>query len=311
MEPITTVWQAIAALPDRLRPLLELYWQAEQSPPGTLTGRSLNDRDPAVIDRLLPIFAWVYHHYFPVTVDGWEHVPDGQVLLIGAHNGGLAVPDTVMLTYAWFARYGTQRSVYALMEPRMWTAMPGLARLATQVGTLRAEPRMAIAALDSGASLLIYPGGAKDVFRPFTQRHKIRLNNQHGFIKLALEYRLPIVPIVSNGAHETLIVLAEIHDQLEALAHGKFPWPLGFDPGIFPIYLGLPWGIAIGPLPNIPFPRPIHLQICPAITFERTGASAAQDQVYVHQCYLQVEQVMQQALDRLVAESAPSPQRVE
>jgi 1-acyl-sn-glycerol-3-phosphate acyltransferase len=281
---------------------LELSWQAAIAPADTLTGRSLEDRNPAVIERLLPAFEPIYHHYFQVRTDGWEQMPEGQVLLIGSHNGGLAAPDTVMVTYDWFQHFGTERLVYALMEPRIWQAMPALARLATQVGCLRADPHMAIAALERGASLLIYPGGAKDVFRPYPLRHQVCFNGQKGFIKLALEYELPIVPLISYGAHDTLWVLAEIHDQLEAIAGGHFPWPFGFDPGVFPIYLGLPWGLAIGPLPNIPLPKPLHTRVCPPIRFDRTGHAAAHDTAYVEDCYHHVRQRMQAALDALVAE---------
>jgi 1-acyl-sn-glycerol-3-phosphate acyltransferase len=286
----------------RIRPAVELLMQAAIAPSHTLTGLSLDDRNPQVIEQLLPAFEWVHHDYFRVRTDGWEHIPEGQVLLIGSHNGGLATPDTVMMTYDWFCTFGTQRPIYALMEPRIWQALPPLARLATQVGAIQATPQMTIAAIKQGASLLIYPGGAKDVFRPYAQRHRICLHGQQGFIKLALEWHLPIVPLISYGAHSTLIVLAEIHDQLEAIAGGHFPWLGGFDPTVFPIYLGLPWGLAIGPLPNIPWPVPLHTRVCPPIWFERYGKAVSRDRPYVDACFQTVQHIMQTALDELVAE---------
>lgn len=289
----------------RLSPLIEVAVQAANAPADTLTGWSLEDRDPHVIEQLLPVFDWIYKDYFRVRTDGWEHIPEGQVLLIGSHNGGLAAPDTVMMTYDWFQHFGTERLAYALMDPRIWQAMPPVGRLAAQVGALRAEPHITLKALERGASLLIYPGGAKDVFRPYTQRQKICLNSQRGFIKLALEWELPIVPLISHGAHSSLIILADIYDQLMAIADGQFPWPFGLDPGVFPIYLGLPWGLAIGPLPNIPFPVQIHTRVCPAIWFDRYGPDAARDRAYVNACFHHVKDTMQAALDQLFAEESP------
>lgn len=286
----------------RLRPAVELFVRAATAPTGTLNGLSLDDRNPHVIEQLLPLFGWLYRDYFRVQTDGWEHIPAGQVLLIGSHNGGLAAPDMLMMAYDWFQHCKPERPAYALMEPRVWQALTPLARLAAQVGALQADPQMAIAALDRGASLLIYPGGLKDVFRPYALRHRICLNGQQGFIKLALERKIPIVPLISYGAHSTLIVLAEIYDQLEDLANGHFPWPFGLDPDVFPIYLGLPWGLAIGPLPNIPFPQQLHTRVCPPIWFERYGEAAAHDRDYVEACYDQVERAMQAALDQLVLE---------
>lgn len=294
-------------LPDFLasgRTFLELYIKASLAPANTLTGWSLDDRDPAVIAQLLPFFGWFYHYYFCVQSDGWEHIPhDRPVLLIGSHNGGLAAPDTVMMSYEWFQRFGCDRPVYALMDPRIWQVLPGLARLATQVGTLHPHPHLAIAALRRGASVLIYPGGMQDVFRPCHLRHWIHFHGQHGFIKLALQEDVPIVPLISTGAHSTLIVLADLYPYLQTLHRLGLPWPLGIDPGVFPIYLGLPWGISLGPLPNIPLPVPLHTRVCAPIVFERSGADAAHDRTYVDACYQQVCTQMQQDLDRLVAET--------
>lgn len=293
---------ALTAWHDRLSPLLDLGWQAAIAPDSYNSGLSLDDRSVENIQRSLPLLEWIAHTYFKTQTDGWEQVPDGQVMLIGSHNGGLAAPDTLTMTHEWFRQFGPERPTYVLMDVKMWQVMPVVARLAVHLGAIRAEPRMALAALERGASLVIYPGGAKDAFRPYALRHRICLNGQHGFIKLALEHKLPIVPMISYGAHETLMVLAEIYDALQAIAPGPIPWPFGIDPGVLPIYLGLPWGLAIGPLPNIPFPKPIHTRICPPIWFDHYGTDAARDRDYLGQCYRLVEQTMQRELDQLVAE---------
>ena len=282
---------------------VDLYLQADSANPSTLTGWSLDDREPQIIEQLMPFFGWVHQYYFRVQTDGWEHIPQtGKVLLIGSHNGGLAAPDTVMMTYDWLRQFGTERPAYALMEPKIWQAFPGLARLATQVGTIRPHPDLARAALRRDAAVLIYPGGAKDVFRPHSLRNKIYFHGHKGFIKLALQEEVPIIPFISHGAHSTLIVLADIYPQLQQLHKLGLPWLGGIDPGVFPIYLGLPWGIGVGPLPNIPLPLKLHTRVCPAIAFERYGESAARDHTYVEQCYRQVCEQMQQELDRLVAQ---------
>lgn len=282
----------------------KLLWQATFAPKDTLTGLSLSDRNPRVIEQLLPFFDWIYHHYFRVTTDGWEHVPQtGKLLMIGSHNGGLAAPDAVMTTYAWFRRFGTERLAYALMEPKIWQIFPGVARLATQVGTIQAHSHIAIKALRQNAALLIYPGGVQDVFRPHSLRHQICFFGNKGFIKLALREEAPIIPIISRGAHDTLIILADLYPHLSQLHRWGMPWFLGIDPGTFPIYLGLPWGLAIGPLPNIPLPVQIHLRVCPPIIFEKYGDDASHDVDYVQSCYLQVCQTMQQALDQLLQET--------
>jgi 1-acyl-sn-glycerol-3-phosphate acyltransferase len=223
----------------------------------------------------------------------------GKVLIVGSHNGGLASPDTSMVMVDWFRRFGYERLAYGLMHPAAWEtplfAVPG-----AQVGAIRAHPTMAIAALRQEAALLVYPGGAQDLFRPYTQRHQINLAGQQGFIKLALREEAPIVPVVSHGAHETLIILGDFYEQIQQLNQWGFPWLLDGDIGVFPIYLGLPWGLGIGPVPNWPLPVKIRTRVCPPILFERYGREAAKDRDYVAACYEQVRTQMQHELDDLV-----------
>lgn len=264
-------------------------------------GWSLDLRDPQFIETFQPVWRWFYHHYFQVKTEGWEQIPPGQVMFVGSHNGGMAAPDMFMMLYDWFQRYGTDRLVYGLMHPYVWTVYPPLAYLAERAGAIAAHPKMALAALERNASILVYPGGAEDVFRPHNQRHRIHLANRKGFIKIALQRHLPIVPAVSWGAHDTLVVLANIYPQMQQLHQWGMPWLFDLDPEVFPIYLGLPWGLAFGPLPNIPWPWPMVTRVGAPIQFDRYGSEAARDRPYVDACYHQVQTQMQQELDSLIA----------
>lgn len=288
-----------------VKAFFELWVQATLVAADRLSGWSLEDRNPEVIERLLPLLDWMYHTYFRAHTSGWEHIPqDGKVLLIGSHNGGLAAPDMFLVMHDWYHKFGVGRPTYALMHPTVWRAMPSLARLAAQIGAIRAHPRTALAALNRQASLLIYPGGAQDVFRPYAERHKIHLHGRRGFIKLALQTETPIIPLVSHGAHSTLIVLADLYPQLQQLHQLGLPWLFGIDPEVFPIYLGLPWGVALGPLPNFPLPVQIQTRVCPPIIFERYGVEAAQDADYVDACFDRVVTAMQSELDQLTKQAS-------
>ncbi|MGK7931318.1 MAG: glycerol acyltransferase [Microcystaceae cyanobacterium] len=264
-------------------------------------GWSLNQRDPQFIEQLMPFFEWFYKYYFRVTTEGWEQIPtDKQVMLVGSHNGGLASPDTTMMFYDWVGHFGSERPLYGLMHPYVWNADPRLAAMVVKAGAVRAHPKMAIAALEQGSNVLVYPGGAVDVFRPHYQREKIEFNNNKAFVKLALRYNVPIIPLISVGSHDTLFVIENVYPLVKQLHEwGVFPWLYDLDPVVFPIYLGLPWIISIGPLPNIPLPIQIHTKVGQPITFERYGRDAASDRTYVTDCYNQVVQQMQQALTAL------------
>lgn len=265
-------------------------------------GWSLDQRDPQFIRSLMPFWEWAYTHYFRVQTSGWEQVPEEPVLFVGSHNGGLAAPDMHMMMYDWFRHFGVDRVAYGLMHIRVTEVLPPLAEIAVKTGAVVAHPRMAIAAFQRKASVLVYPGGAQDVFRPYTQRRNIHLAGNTAFIKLALRQEVPIVPAISWGAHDTLLVLAEIYDQMRKLNQLGMPWLFGQDPIVFPIYLGLPWGLSFGPLPNWPLPVQIHTRVLSPIKFRWYGREAACDRAYVAKCYETVRQQMQQGLDDLIAE---------
>lgn len=270
--------------------------------PSRLDGKSLGDRDPEFIkSAAMPIWEWFYHNYFWVKSDGWERIPpDGQMLFVGSHNGGLAAPDMHMAMYEWFRRFGTDRPVYGLMHPLAFKGFGIIAESAARCGAVVAEPSMAFAAFESDASVLVYPGGGEDAFRPHRLRDRIYFAGRKGFIKLALRAEVPIVPVVSWGAHDTLFVLEDIYPLMQQLHEWGLPWLSGLDPEVFPIYLGLPWGLAIGPLPNLPLPFPIRIRVCQPIVFERYGRSAARDRDYVDACYDLVVSQMQEQLDLLI-----------
>lgn len=250
---------------------------------------------------MMPVWEWFYRYYFRVETDGWHHIPlDEKVLFVGSHNGGLAAPDMFMFMYDWFRRFGTERLLYGLMHPTVWKAFPDVARLVARWGAVVAHPQMAIAAFRKGASVAVFPGGAEDVFRPHSMRHQVHFAGRKGFIKLALREEVPIVPFISNGAHDTLFVITECYDFMRQLHELGMPWLLGLDPHVFPIYLGLPWGLSFGPLPNIPLPVQIQTRVCAPIVFERYGRAAASDRDYVDACYEKVRSQMQLELDRLV-----------
>jgi 1-acyl-sn-glycerol-3-phosphate acyltransferase len=277
----------------------KFYGSRQKARGAAFDGWSLEERNPKLVKSLLPFGKWLYRYYFRVTTDGWHHLPpSGKVLIVGSHNGGMMAPDMLMFMVDWFQRFGTDRLAYGLMHPKLWQ-VPGC-KLAVQAGAIQAHPIPAAEALRRDAAVLVYPGGAEDLWRPFIARHRIHFAGRKGFIKLALREGAPIVPAISVGAHETLIVLANLYPYLRKLHERGMPWLFGIDPIVFPIYLGLPWGLAVGPLPNIPLPLKIHTRICTPIIFERMGRAAANDRAYVDACYERVKDQMQQELDLLI-----------
>jgi 1-acyl-sn-glycerol-3-phosphate acyltransferase len=146
----------------------------------------------------------------------------------------------------------------------------------------------------------VYPGGDTEAYRPWVDRHHIDMHGHKGFVRLALQKQVPIVPVVSHGSHETIIVLwrGEAIARLLQLTRIRV--------NVMPVLAGLPWGIAPVWMPMVPFPAKITLQVCEPFDWSEFGPEAADDDEIVERCYEQVLGRMQATLDELVEEN-PHP----
>jgi hypothetical protein len=122
-------------------------------------GWSLDKRDKNVIQATFPILDWLYHHYFFVQSDGWHHIPQGKVLMVGSHNGGMAAPDLQMFMYDWYRCFGLDRAAYGLMHPSIWEYTPKVAEYQEKLGAVAAHPSVAASIFRQNYSALVYPGG--------------------------------------------------------------------------------------------------------------------------------------------------------
>ncbi|HZE05668.1 MAG TPA: 1-acyl-sn-glycerol-3-phosphate acyltransferase [Solirubrobacteraceae bacterium] len=253
----------------------------------------LSERDPDYIRRTLPGLWLLASFYFRAQVRGLHHVPaDGPVLLVGNHSGGNVPPDTFVFALAFSAYFGADRPFYQLAH-NLVMVWPGLGFL-RRYGTVAATHENAAQALDAGAAVLVYPGGDYETHRPSWESGRVDFDHRLGFIALALERGLPIVPVVSIGGQETALFLT----RGERLAHAlRLDRSLHLH--VLPISLALPWGLNLGDLlGHVPLPAKITIQVLAPIDLrERLGPRPSLDNAYDH-----VIRVMQQGLDDLAAE---------
>jgi 1-acyl-sn-glycerol-3-phosphate acyltransferase len=253
----------------------------------------LDERDPDYIRESLPRLWLLASLYFRGEVRGLGNIPEeGPVLLVGNHSGGNLTPDTSVFTLAFSAYFGVERRFYQLAH-NLVLSMPGLGML-RKYGTVAASPENAQKALESGAALLVYPGGDYEVHRPIWESAKVDFDGRKGFIKLALHHDVPIVPVVAIGGQETSIFLSRGEGLAKLLRLDKL-----FRLKVLPISLAIPWGLNVGDmLGHWPLPAKITVEALPPIHLrEEFGPEPDLDEVYDH-----VMRVMQDTLDALAAE---------
>jgi 1-acyl-sn-glycerol-3-phosphate acyltransferase len=253
----------------------------------------LDERDPDYIRESLPRQWLLSSLYFRAEVRGLGNIPEtGPVLLVGNHSGGNLTPDTIVFTLAFCAYFGVERPFYQLAH-NLVLSMPGLSFL-RKFGTVAASPENAQTALDSGAALLVYPGGDHEVHRPSWERNRVDFDGRKGFIRLALERDVPLVPVVAVGGQETALFLTRGRGLARVLGLDRL-----FRLKVLPISLALPWGLNVGDmLGHIPLPAKITVEALPPLYLrEEFGPHPDVNEIYDH-----VMRVMQDTLDALASE---------
>lgn len=250
----------------------------------------IHARDPETVTLICDLFRILGAHYFRLRLEGVENVPPGPVLLVGNHSGGLLPSEGFFSTLAIHDHFGPERAVYALAHDFLF-ADPTLRRYATRGGILRAGHESARHAFAEGHCVLVYPGSDLDTFRPFRDRGTVVLGGRTGFIKLALRERVPIVPIVTAGTHEQLVVLAR-GDRLAKLLH-THAWART---EVLPLVLAIPWGLTLGFVPYLPLPAQTTQRFLPPMRWPAARADSAAD---VARCYDEVRAAMQAGMDQI------------
>lgn len=271
------------------RVLREVADQAQRRIPRA----DLDERDPDFIRERLPLLWLLASIWFRGEVRGLGNVPEqGPVLLVGNHSGGNMTPDTTVFTLAFNTYFGVERAFFQLAH-NLVLSMPALAQL-RKFGTVAASPANASKALRAGAALLVYPGGDFEVHRPSWQRNRVDFGRRKGFIRLALEQDVPVVPVVSIGGQETALFLSRGERIARLFALDKM-----FRLKVLPISVALPWGLNVGDmLGHVPLPSKITIETLPAINLrEEFGPDPDVDEIYDH-----LIRLMQETLDALAAE---------
>jgi 1-acyl-sn-glycerol-3-phosphate acyltransferase len=246
-------------------------------------------RDEELVLSVLKMARWMQHNYFSTTISGTHLVPkDYPVMIVGNHNGGLMPLDALFAMNSLMDE-GDSRSVYSLVHDFVYLSSK-IADMACRMGVLRANPENALDVLNNKAHLLVYPGGDIEAFRSYKDRKKVILAGRKGFIKIALQSKVPIVPLVSVGLHESFFVLTSGRNWAKKIRLKDF-----IRTEVLPLSLCFPWGLVPAFFPFIPLPTSIEMEFGEPICI----SGSPDDEFLVQQIYQDVEKQMQQMMDSL------------
>jgi 1-acyl-sn-glycerol-3-phosphate acyltransferase len=154
-----------------------------------------------------------------------------------------------------------------------------MANVVARVGCVRASMETALPMLARGELVAVFPEGLKGVGKMFRERYRLARFGRGGFVRLAREAQVPLLPVAIVGAEEIHPVIGKIT---------RFAEPLGIP--YIPITPTFPW---LGPLGLLPVPTKWTIQI---------GAPIAAPQPGDEEGTSRVAEVVRSAIDAMIAE---------
>jgi 1-acyl-sn-glycerol-3-phosphate acyltransferase len=258
-------------------------------------GRWESQRDPEFIRRQLPVLELLLRYFAP-EVRHAERVPaQGPALIVGNHSGIIYMPDMWATGLAVVHRRGVESPVFGLSYDLLFT-IPGVAPAIRRLGAVPAGGEAAAEALRSGGAVVVYPGGDWEACRPWKDRNRVDFAGHKGFVRLALRTGVPVVPVVSHGAHHSVMVLTRGAGVARALGLSRVKVH------VMPFLVGVPFGVAPVLLPPLPLPTKVTIDFLEPLDWSADGPEAADDEATVQARYDEITGLLQEGLDRLSSE---------
>ena len=145
---------------------------------------------------------------FRPRLEGIESLPtDGPFVLVTNHAGGMGIAEIFSVITCWLEQLGEQRRIAGFALPLGFVVWP-FSALHALVGTVPSTYEAGRDALSRGVPLLIFPGGDHESLKPVWQNSRVDFGGRVGFLRLAREMNVPVVPMgIRNGALTAPIVL--------------------------------------------------------------------------------------------------------
>jgi 1-acyl-sn-glycerol-3-phosphate acyltransferase len=163
--------------------------------------------DPAAIDPYVKVMGPLIRRMWPATIHDLDRLPHDDKVLIVANHSGMGAAELWTLALAWYERFGVTRPMAGMAHPAGFR-VPILREALQGLGAVEATRVGAAKARQAGVPILLFPGGDHEATRPVWHADRVDFAGRKGWIRLAREHGLTIVPLCISGSHVTLPIVA-------------------------------------------------------------------------------------------------------
>ena len=132
------------------------------------------------------------------TLHDDAHVPrKGGALLVGNHAfmgvDSFALAALLLVQTERLPRFLAERNLFRI---------PGVRDLLRSLGAIPGTPDDAVALLEAGEVVVVYPGGVYDSFKLSRDAYTLPWQGRAGYARVAMRAHVPIVPLAATGIDE-------------------------------------------------------------------------------------------------------------
>lgn len=175
---------------------------------------------PDYVRRVAPYVLLFYKYYFRTQVFGIEKVPKGRAILVANHSGQIPV-DGMILATALIVEPEEPRMVRSMVEKWVPT-LPFVSYFMGRTGQVVGTPDNCVRLLEREECILVFPEGVRGISKTLSERYKLA-EFGHGFVRLALQTRAPIVPVAIIGGEEQALSFHNARSLARMIGAPAFP----------------------------------------------------------------------------------------
>lgn len=265
------------------------------TPENASGGKPLDEKVAAAIGKAMDtaFTQWVkVNHRQEIIID--EPIPDVPALIVGNHGFGGLNDLNIWALFNAVRKAGLQRQIVTMVHAVTWKLGPWAKVIEAGGGRPGSKEELA-KAFAEGNYVLVFPGGDLDAAKPFSKRNEIHFHGRSGFARNAIQYGVPVLPIVTAGAGESLFVITDGQRLAKVLKLKDF-LRMGTLPLSFSFPFGFTFGV-IGATVHIPMPSKLKTAVMP-LMYPEEGETPEEFAV-------RIERAMQDRMDLLVKGRIP------
>jgi 1-acyl-sn-glycerol-3-phosphate acyltransferase len=231
-------------------------------------------------------------------LSGLEHVPTDRPILLAGNHTLMGVLDSPLLVLELWERLGL---VLRPLGDHIHFQVPGWRALLERFGVVDGTRENVRALMAAGESLVVFPGGGREVFKHKGEQYRLLWGNRTGFARLAIESGYPIVPFAAVGADDVFDILFDA-DDLRASPFGPLVDRLAPRPDLIP-----PAVRGVGPT-AVPRPERFYFHFAPPVE-TRDLAGRADDPEVCLAVRERVREAVEAGIAHLLLERERDPER--